>query len=64
MPTPDDIPRRPRPVALALAEAFDRAMTRDDLRDLDDDELRRFVAALYHWEQLAAHEQDRRRPRR
>jgi hypothetical protein len=39
-------------------------MTRDDLRDLDDDELRRFVAALYHWEQLAAHEQDRRRPRR
>ena len=53
--------RRPRPVAIALVEAFDRSMTRDDLQDLDDDELRRFAAAVYHWEQLAAREKDRRR---
>lgn len=54
-------PRRPRPVAIALVEAFDRSMTRDDLQDLDDDELRRFAATAYHWEQLAAREKDRRR---
>lgn len=64
MPTPDDTTRRPRPVAIALIEAFDRSMSRDDLRDLDDDELRRFAATVYHWDQLAAREQDRRRPRR
>lgn len=63
MPTPDDTTRRPRPVAIALVEAFDRSMTRDDLRDLDDDDLRRFAATTLHWEQLAAREQDRRRHR-
>lgn len=64
MPTHDDTARRPRPVAIALVEAFDRAMTRDDLRDLDDDDLRRFAATVLHWEQIAAREQDRRRHRR
>ena len=59
MPTPDDT-RRPRPVAIALVEAFDRSMTRDDLRDLDDDELRRFGAVMDHWWQRGAAERDRR----
>ena len=53
--------RRARPVAIALVEAFDRSMTRDDLQELDDDELRRFTATVFHWEQLAAKEKDRRR---
>lgn len=57
----NEAPHRPRPVAIALVEAFDRSMTRDDLQDLDDDELRRFAAAVFHWEQLAAREKDRRR---
>lgn len=57
----DPIANRRRPAALALVEAFDRSMSRDDLQDLDDDELRRFAAVVYHWEQLAAREKDRRR---
>lgn len=31
--------RRARPVAIALIEAFDRSMTRDDLHDLENDDL-------------------------
>lgn len=62
MSTTDTI-HRPRPAALALAEAFDRAMTRDDLQDLDDGELSRFAEKVYHWVQLSAREQDRRRKR-
>lgn len=56
--------RRARPVAIALIEAFDRSMTRDDLQGMDNDELRRFAATVYHWEQLAAKEKDRRRAER
>lgn len=57
----DNSQRRARPVAIALVEAFDRAMTRDDLRDLEDFELSRFSGIVFHWEQLAAKEKDRRR---
>lgn len=57
----DNSQRRARPVAIALVEAFDRAMTRDDLRDLEDFDLSRFSVIGFHWEQLAAKEKDRRR---
>lgn len=53
--------RRARPVAIALIEAFDRSMTRDDLHDLENDDLTRFAGIALHWEQLAAKEKDRRR---
>lgn len=59
MSTTDTI-HRPRPAALALAEAFDRAMTRDDLRHLTDAELSRFGSIMNNWWQLGASERDRR----
>jgi len=64
METQHDSQRRPRPVAIALVEAFDRSMTLDDLRDLEDCDLSRFSGIVLHWEQLAAKENDRRRERR
>lgn len=53
MITPHDTTRRPRPVAIALVEAFDRAMELEDLRDMDDDDLLLFVAMVTHWDVLA-----------
>ena len=59
--TGEDNARRPRPVAIALVEAFDRSMTLADLHDLEGYELKRFAGIVRHWEQLAAKETDRRR---
>jgi hypothetical protein len=53
--------RQPRPAAMALAKAFDGGMTLDDLRELNDEDLARFQAVMFNWQELAVHETDRRR---
>lgn len=62
--TQDKSQHRARPVAIALIEAFDRSMTLDDLRSMENEDLSRFSGIVLHWEQLAAKEKDRRRERR
>lgn len=64
MDTNQSTPRPLRPVAIALIEAFDRSMTLDDLRSMENEDLSRFSGIILHWEQLAAKEKDRRRARR
>lgn len=50
------------PHALDAAQALDRALTLDAVRRLDADALARFQSVVHHWSEIAAHEQQRRRP--
>lgn len=50
----------PHENALEAAHALDHALTLDAVRELDREALRKFEAVLLNWQQIAAHELQRR----